>query len=123
MDISKEGYSEHRCWMFIFKIAEEYPRIPQKFTLGPGKASQREANYKIHVCTGTACPGKKDIWRKDVRKVAAKVALDVLKEGTFSKEFLSMYQNEWERTEDYRNIKKRYHLSNIFLPLSKIDKN
>jgi digeranylgeranylglycerophospholipid reductase len=56
-------------------------------------------------------------------KVAAKVALDVLKEGTFSKVFLSRYQNEWERTEDYRNIKKRYHLSNIFLPLSKIDKN
>ena len=56
-------------------------------------------------------------------KIAAKVALDALKEVNFSEDFLSEYQKKWERTEDYMNIKKMYHLSNLFLPLSKIDKD
>jgi digeranylgeranylglycerophospholipid reductase len=56
-------------------------------------------------------------------KIAGKVALDALEEKNFSRDFLSAYQKEWERTEDYKNIKKMYHLSNVFLPVSKIDRN
>ena len=56
-------------------------------------------------------------------RIAGQSALDALEEGIFSRDFLSAYQKEWERTGDYINIKKMYHLSNVFLPLSKIDKN
>ena len=56
-------------------------------------------------------------------RIAGSVALNALEEGNFSKEFLSKYQKEWERTEDYISIKKMYHLSNVFLPFSKMDKN
>ena len=56
-------------------------------------------------------------------KIAGKVALDALEEGIFSRDFLSAYQKEWERTVDYMNIKKMYHLSNVFLPVYRIDRN
>jgi digeranylgeranylglycerophospholipid reductase len=56
-------------------------------------------------------------------KIAANVASDALEHENLSKEFLSTYQKEWERTEDYINIKRMYHLSNVFLPLSRVDRN
>ncbi|RLF92333.1 hypothetical protein DRN50_09105, partial [Thermococci archaeon] len=56
-------------------------------------------------------------------RIAGQSVLDALEENDFSKNFLSAYQKAWERTEDCRSIKKQYHLSNLFLPLSKIDRN
>jgi digeranylgeranylglycerophospholipid reductase len=56
-------------------------------------------------------------------RIAGGVALNALEEGNFTKEFFSKYQKEWERTEDYISIEKMYHLSNVFLSLSKVDKN
>ena len=56
-------------------------------------------------------------------KIAGKVASDALEEKNFSTDFLAAYQKEWERTEDYMSIKKMFYLSNVFLPVSKIDRN
>jgi digeranylgeranylglycerophospholipid reductase len=55
--------------------------------------------------------------------IAGDTAVQALKNSDFSSEFLSSYQHEWERTSNYRDIYRKYTLSNIFLFLSKFDKN
>ena len=56
-------------------------------------------------------------------RIAGKVAVSALDANDLSEKFLSQYQAEWRKTYDFDQINKAYHLSTIFLCLSKIDKN
>lgn len=59
----------------------------------------------------------------DGGKIAGEVSIKALEKNNFSKEFLSQYQKAWEKTDNYKDIYLKYRLSNIFLYLSKMDKN
>lgn len=56
-------------------------------------------------------------------RIAGKVAVSALDANDLSEKFLSQYQAEWRKTDDFDQINKAYHLSTIFLYLSNIDKN
>jgi len=56
-------------------------------------------------------------------KLAGKVCVKALEEEDFSSSFLSQYQSLWHKTRDYSLIYVKYLLSNIFLYLSKFDRN
>jgi len=56
-------------------------------------------------------------------KLAGEVCVNALEAEKFSASFLSKYQNLWKKSKDYLHIQSQYLLSNIFLYLSKHDKN
>ena len=56
-------------------------------------------------------------------KLAGEVCVNALEAEEFSASFLSKYQNLWRKSKDYLLIQAQYLLSNIFLYLSKHDKD
>jgi len=56
-------------------------------------------------------------------RISGEVAVSALNVNDLSEKFLSQYQVKWRKTDDFAQINKAYHLSNIFLYLSNIDKN
>ena len=56
-------------------------------------------------------------------KLAGEVCVNALEAEKFSASFLSKYQNLWRKSKDYLLIQAQYLLSNIFLYLSKHDKD
>lgn len=56
-------------------------------------------------------------------KIAGEVCVKALGEMSFSSKFLSQYQGMWHKTRDYLDIYMKYLLSNVFLYLSKHDRN
>jgi len=56
-------------------------------------------------------------------KLAGEVCVNALEAEKFSASFLSKYQNLWKKSKDYLHIQSQYLLSNIFLYLSKHDKD
>lgn len=56
-------------------------------------------------------------------KLAGKICCLSLERGDYSAKFLSQYQNIWNKTADYHSIYSKFLASNIFLYLSKFDRN
>lgn len=56
-------------------------------------------------------------------KIAGDMCVRSLEANDFSSKFLSQYQAIWHKSANYYNIKNNYLLSNIFLYLTKFDKN
>ena len=56
-------------------------------------------------------------------QLAGKVCVKALEADDFSPLFLSQYQDLWHETRDYLLIHAQYLLSNVFLYLSKCDRN
>jgi len=56
-------------------------------------------------------------------RIAGNLCVRALEKEDFSREFLSHYQIDWEKTKYHKINKLFYTTSNIFLYLSKIDKN
>jgi digeranylgeranylglycerophospholipid reductase len=54
-------------------------------------------------------------------EIAGKVAVRALEENDFSKQFLSAYKRQWEKTSNYALIKKQSIMSKIFLQFSNLD--
>ena len=56
-------------------------------------------------------------------ELAGKVCVKALEEDDFSSSFLSQYQRLWHKTAEFSCIYSKYLLSNVFLYLSKFDRN
>jgi digeranylgeranylglycerophospholipid reductase len=54
-------------------------------------------------------------------EIAGRVAISALEENDFSKQFLSVYKKEWEKTGNYALMKRQSTMSKFLLPLSNLD--
>ena len=54
-------------------------------------------------------------------EIAGRVAISALEENDFSKQFLSVYKKQWEKTGNYALMKRQSLMSKFLLPLSNLD--
>ena len=54
-------------------------------------------------------------------RLSAEIAVKALEKADFSERFLSQYEKEWKKTEEYKTLRKSSILSNIFLEYSRLD--
>jgi digeranylgeranylglycerophospholipid reductase len=54
-------------------------------------------------------------------EIAGRVAISALEENDFSKQFLSAYKKQWEKTGNYALMKRQSTMSKFLLPLSNLD--
>ena len=54
-------------------------------------------------------------------EIAGRVAISALEENDFSKQFLSVYKKQWEKTSNYALMKRQSIMSKFLLPLSNLD--